>query len=490
MFRNSIQKTALTDDIAERYFEGRITGSPIGNDYSFVATLRALFERRMPEGESLRFVFSSSSRRASEVEEYPVRDLVSNAVYNSGTVVLHSFVRGDPDSNAAYIRAADAYYSAEEGWEKLPKPTEYYARTMQVLVFVNPELKSVLILMDSSDLRKVHFLEAGVLSFFPWYFNPEDGFSAGEKALCESLMKTTPDAYLEALAAIAAVFDFRKKVEKKILSEFESRFDRDKVNRIMSDIQDVDRNINSLEDQISEYLSRRYDYELTLAGLEEKLKSGSGSEFCEYFTSNKSLVLLGSSGDSVDFAARGRLTYWDDDAAARIVENRNSFLYGRGSIPDDDMYLLYRAIFVEKTIGLRWCAAFRIRPGSRLERLEGYAFPADEFGTYMPNTHIDRYGCIGNNESVINAALKVHDYISVAEQAVASALGFNFADSTVGRRFAALVSGGGSDGGYTVNVKAFELPDGTVTDPRGAIEWLKAQREGEDNDEERTETEA
>lgn len=490
MFRQSIQKTPLTDDIAERYFEDRISGSTIGADNSFVATLRALFERRMPEGDKLRFFFSSSSRRASEIESYPVQDLVSSSIYDPGTVVLHSFVRGDPDSNAAYIRAADAYYSEAEGWEKLPKPTEYYARTMQVLVFVNPEIKSVLIFMDSSDLRKIHFLEAGVLSFFPWYFNPEDGFSAGEKALCESLMKTTPDAYLEALSAIAAVLDFRKKVEKKILSEFESRFDKDKVNRIMGEIRDVDRSIDSLEDQISEYLSKRYEYELTLAGLEEKLKSGSGSEFCEYFTSSKSLVLLGSSGDSVDFAARGRLTYWDDDAAARIVENRNSFLYGRGSIPDDDMYLLYRAIFVEKTIGLRWCAAFRIRPGSRLERLEGYAFPADEFGTYMPNTHIDRYGCIGNNESVINAALKTHDYIGVAEQAVASALGFNFADSTVGRRFAALVSDGGSDGGYTVNVKAFELPDGTVTDPRGAIEWLKAQREGEDNDEERTETEA
>lgn len=487
MFRQSIQKTALTDDIAERYFEGRITGSPIGNDYSFVATLRALFERRMPEGESLRFVFSSSSRRASEVEEYPVRDLVSNAVYNSGTVVLHSFVRGDPDSNAAYIRAADAYYSAEEGWEKLPKPTEYYARTMQVLVFVNPEIKSVLIFMDSSDLRKIHFLEAGVLSFFPWYFNPEDGFSAGEKALCESLMKTTPDAYLEALAAIASVLDFRKKVEKKILTEFESRFDREKIDRVMSDIQDADSSIDSLERQIGEWLSKRYEYELTLAGLEEKLRSGSGAEFCEYFTSNKALILLGSSGSAVEFAARGRLTYWDDDAAARIVKNRNSFLYGRGSIPDDDMYLLYRAVFVEKTIGLRVCAAFRIMPGSRLERLERYNFPSDEFGTYMPNTHIDRYGCIGNNESVINAALRAHDYIGVAEQAVASALGFNFADSTVGRRFATLVSSGGDSEDYTVNVKAFELPDGTVTDPKGAIEWLKAQREGTENEAERTE---
>ena len=36
----------------------------------------------------------------------------------------------------------------------------------------------------------------------------------------------------------------------------------------------------------------------------------------------------------------------------------------------------------------------------------------------------------------------------------------------------------------------FELPDGTVTDPKGAIEWLKARQGSGDGDEERTETEA
>ena len=475
MFRNSIGVTALSDSIADGYFRERIYGDNIGSDRSFVVTLRALFERRLPEEEKIVFRWSSSSYR--DVESNPVCDIIDATDTRPGTVRLHSFSRSDADVNAAFMRDAEGYFGGIPEWTKLQKPTEYYARTMRVLVFVNTSIKSAMIFMDSSDIRKIHFLEAGMLSFLPWYFNPADGFSAAEKALCESLMKTTQDDYLAAIEAIANEMDFREAAKKKTLAEFESRFDKDRIESVKREIESLERDMRRYNEQISDILQRRYDLQVSVVGLEEKLASGTGGELAEYFMANKSLSFLGTTDDGgIDFAVKGYAAYWDDDMAKRVVENENSCVYNSENIGKENLRKLYTAVFIDRTIKLRTCAAFRIRPNHSIERPHPYNYPPAEFGTYMPNIHIDRFGCIGTNEGEINDLLAAHDYIGVMEQCIASALAYNFADSAVMGRFSDVINGRGD---YKVNTKAFELPDGTVTDPAGAIKWLnKEESEG------------
>lgn len=481
MFRATVSQTALSDGLANQYFANRIYGDVISGDNSFVATLRGLFERRMPKEDRMIFQYSTSSRAASQLDDWPISSIIDPYSWETGKVRLHAFTRTDSDSNAAYLRAADEYYSAAEGWVKLPKPTEYYARTMGVLVFVKADTKNVMIFMDSSDIRKIHFLEAGVLSFFPWYFNPADGFLPSEKALCESLMKSTPDAYYEAIKAIADEINFRDELKKKVLNDFESSYDREKLERMKRDISEVDDKIERLRNEIADYLESRNDKNLAILGLEFKIANGDGGEFGEYFTSNSHLSLLGAEGNTIEFAAKGYLTYWDDDIFNRVWKNRSSYLYrGRAEFTNGDMERLMKAVFVDRIIKIRVCAAFRLHPGRSLERLRRYPYPKDEFGTYMPNTHLDQHGCIGDNENEISRLLEMHDYIGVAEQAIACAVGFNFGDSVVGREFADIICG--NDSG--TNVKAFELPDGTITDPKGAVKWLNEQESADEEESE------
>ena len=475
MFRNSIGVTPLSDGIAEGYFKNRIYGTSVGADKSFVVTLRALFERRLPEEGKIRFKFTNSTYR--DVESNPVRDIVHEGSVEPDTVWLHAFCRSDPDVNGAFMKDAEKYYGECDGWTKLQKPTEYYARTMRVLVFVNAERKSAVIFIDSSDIRKIHFLEAGMLSFLPWYFNPADGFSATEKALCESLMKTSQDDYLAAVAAIAAEMDFIEAAKKKTLAEFESRFDRERIAEVKNDIERLENTINDYNREISNALQKRYDLQVSVVGLEEKIARGDSGELAEYFMSNKSLSFLGVTEDGgIDFAVKGYAAYWEEDMAKRVIENMSSCLYEYDRLGKENLRKLYTAVFVDRKVKLRMCAAFRIRPRHSIERPHPYNFPASEFGTYMPNIHIDRFGCIGSNEAEINELMRDHDYIGVMEQCIASALAYNFADSAVMGRFAAAVNGAGD---YSPNTNAFELPDGTVTNPEGVIEWLnKEESEG------------
>jgi len=473
MFRQSIGTTPLSDNIASQYFSDRIfdgsrSSSP---DNSFLVTLRALFEKKLGDGERIRFRFSTSSEsntsKVNQISSYVDPDSIE-----CGDVRLHAFRSSNDEVNKAYIEGADKYFSELEGWKKLPRPTEYYAKTMNVRVFVNPEIKSVVIFCDSADLRRIHFLEAGMLSFFPWYFDPAGGISPSEKALCESLVKNTPDEYLAAVSVIAEELGFREKYKAKLLNSFETRFDQEKLRTAESELSDIERRLSDLKDKMSEYLQMRYDKQISVLGLSEKIARGGSGELGEYFSANKSLSMLDADTDSFTFASKGVLSYWDDDIARRMIENNGSVLYNHTSkFSKDQLQKLYTAVFIDRTVKLRVCAAFRLRPSSMVDRPHPYTFPMPEFNTYMPNTHIDLYGCIGTNEEEIYTMIENHDFIGVMEQCIQAALGFNFADSTVSSRFGQVLNE--NYDGYHPNLKAFELPDGTITDPAGVLKWIK-----------------
>ena len=473
MFRQTVGSTPFTDDIANEYFRNKISGGSIGQDTSFLATLRALFSERIPDEDLISFYFEASSHRASSFDDDSFDSVVSLPLWSHGLAMLHAF-SGGADANKRCMDEAEKYFGGLEGWTRLPRPTEYYAKTMRVLVFVNAANKNVAIFVDSTDMRKIHFLEAGVLSFFPWYFDPANGFSAEEKAVCESLMKTSPDAYHAALSAMAKKLGFRESIERRMLNDFESKGDRDRAEKEERDIMNLSSKIEDLEREIAAIIRDRYDRQIMLLGLREKLDSGEGcGELGDYFATNKSVAFTGIRDDSFNFVAKGYLSYWDEELAERVIGKSSSYLYAGCSDNGKDMELLYRAVFLERKIRLRVCAAFRIERRGTAYRYKEYAFPPGEFGTYMPNPHIDRFQCIGDNVSAIEQCISRGDYIGAVEQCAAATLNFNLADPTVMGVFSRMLN---KTGDYTPNINAFELPDGTVTDPKGAIEWLKSQK--------------
>ncbi len=88
----------------------------------------------------------------------------------------------------------------------------------------------------------------------------------------------------------------------------------------------------------------------------------------------------------------------------------------------------------------------------------------------MPNTHIDRYACLGNYNTEINRMLQNGNYIGAIEQCVASCKSLNWADITVMRTFMETMWGNS-----VYSNRCIELPDGRVVNPADAIHWLEEQ---------------
>ena len=134
------------------------------------------------------------------------------------------------------------------------------------------------------------------------------------------------------------------------------------------------------------------------------------------------------------------------------------------------MQKLMREIFVSENprLRIRFCAAYRFDLNGSVSPQTG-DFSDYTFDGYMPNTHIDRFHCMGNYLRTINELLRQRNYIGALEQCIASCKSLNFGDSAVMGEFMKTMWSNGSVS------RCIELPDGRVVKPNEAIRWLEEQ---------------
>lgn len=496
MFKNSIASTPLTTDAANAYFYN-ITGQRYGNDNSFLATLRALVAPRMKEGEFITLKFGRSDYDASTIKSVP-GDRAVDAICSSyrlndsdGNIIIHN-LGCDAESNKVNLQILDSYFTGHYmGYHRLEKVKEFYRKAINVDCYINPEHKNVILFVDKLDNKKLHYLQQSVLAILPWYFGPESGVSELEMELIQALRETTSEKYEACLVRIAEQYDFKSARIRQLLGGFETRFEQMECDRVRREIDEYDRRIRSLNDDIGCMLRDRNESCIRLLGLETKIaNSGEDSEIMEYFLCNNKLYLEEVTDTDMYFCVKDYLVYFDREMAEAAINNPNSFVYQNGRNGEyrgtsaEKMKRLMREIFIEEMPRLRikFCAAYRFNLNGSVGTQSNHSF-GYEFNDAMPNTHIDRFGCLGSYQKTINQLLQKRDYISAIEQCIASCKSLNWGDSPVMGEFMRTMWGNSE---YNYNNRCIELPDGRVVKPAEAIKWLEEQDGGEEDGQEPT----
>ena len=478
MFRTTISSTPFTSDIANDFFHN-IRGESFQSDVSFLATLRALLAPRINDHDSISLRFTSSNYSKDAVRDSSKKAVVGAITSNmpldcNGMFIIHNF-RSDEASNLANIKVVeDAFTEEYGGYFRLDKVTTFFEKSFSVLCFVNPEKKNVILFSENLDIKRIHYLQMAILPTLPWYFKPEDGVSEVEMALIESLKERTSEKYKEHLKNIATNYDFKSAKIRKLLNGFEYRHEQVECEKFHDKIQQIDRIINELNVDIGERLKNRDEYCTRLLGLKIKITQNDGdSEIMEYFLCNNRLYLEEVVNTTIQFCVADYLTYFDKEMAERMLDNKRSYVYVKDdgnmftAIEPTRMEKLLRAIFIDESIRIKFCAAYSLTMNGGISALSRHAFPA-ECGNYMPNPHIDRFECLGNYSTTINKLLHDSNHIGAIEQCVASCKSLNLGDLTVMRCFI--------ENMYASEKKCIELPDGNVVDSHQAIEWLENQK--------------
>lgn len=496
MFKDPVTSSPLVGGQAETVLS-RIYGDGYMSDVSFVSTLRALLGRRLPEDRALHFECKSTyfARRKSsgdsnlDVANKILEDIPCGC---NDTLHLHYFTDTEVADRVHYVNAvAEHFESICHGYKRNPMIHAFFAgatkkskQPMMVECFVNPDINSAILFIDSMSMERYHLLQCATGKILNWwfrechdeelghYYEPWDG--GLEMSLIQLLANknATVDAYVDAVRKIADTYDFRSALIRQKLNGFEVSYLRDAVERERERYNNLNGELGRIQQNFNSKLRERNNCSLQIAGMESKIAEGGDSEIMEFFLHHKNLVLCDAYGSEVVFIVKTQLGWFDPDMAEAAINNRNSCLYTsceRVSRDNEKLKKLWRAIFLDEKLRINFCAKFRLSVNGGVNADSTYgAFDMNEFGEFSPNPHLDYYSCLGDHAREINNRMSGGDYIGAIEQCVASCQSLAFGDSTVMSKFCEIMSG------RTGNNRCIVLPDGRVVRPKEAIEWLDA----------------
>lgn len=469
MFNKIITETALTAPGIENLFN--ITGDSIHGDVSFVSTLRALVCPRMKEDERIYFRYRECRQR-----DFPIYDPFKESDTLHGEIVLYNI--SDYSDATAPIHHVEKRFEEDPHWARLNKVTDFFRKSFYVSCFIDSDNRNVVICAADINIKKIHYLQCAILAFLPWYFDPAEGVSEIEMALIKSLRERTASLYESCINKIAEQHDIRSATIKRLLLGFDNMHEQHQCDLLRNEISRINAEISNLNSRIGVLLSSKGDKEIALLGYETKIvsKSDEDSEIMNYFLCNKKLSVRNVESTRITFVVKDYLEYFDEDMAKSVIDNDTSYVYYCGhergygtSVTESDMCELMRAIFIDQTLKVRFCAAYQIDVQGSVRAISHYSYGIDCM-EYMPNPHIDSYSCLGNYNQIINELLTRHDYIGAIEQCHASCKSLNFADSTVMREFMKSMYHRGNGN------RCIELPNGNIVSPSEAIVWLREER--------------
>lgn len=465
----------FVSDIGNEFF-ARISGNSYNDDHSFVATLRALLFRRMPEDRSLTFCVDRKDYSIDQIKNAD-RDTIFNAIFEHNGREDHFTVinyRGDDECISALFSRLDNEedgYLKYAGGEELKDLSRYVEKYVQLRVYINREIRSSIILVQNMDIRKYHFIQSFIIRCLPWYF-ADAPLNDLERDLVKSFREKYSTDYERLIEVIGKTFDLRDFAIKRMLGSFEKNARRQELTRVKESISDTQRQIGNNQEQYRRLIEQLDNQNIRFTGLQHIIdNAGEGSELIEYFQHNKMLTPVRAENTQLTFIVRCFLEFFDLDIYERY--SCNGGIYNISEIEErrfcdkSNRKRLMDAIFSETPkLRVKICAVYTLDTRGNVGTHSGYSFPS-EFNDCIPNPHLQLHRCLGQYGPRIQECLINGDALTAIEQCIASARSINIAefDITV-RKFLRWI--------FNSKEKIIQLEDGTDVTPIEALEWLEA----------------
>lgn len=479
MFKDRIPQTSFTTEIANEYFKEKIYGYGWQDDMSFLTTLRVLLGNKINEDDYLKINHLSANLRrnpaGSVTNEFMKYDI---APYENTLTIMNYYGTSGTDLDIDSIKNAMIAYPQ---FCELENVEILFKKNFKVTCYINEEKKSAVIHILDLDLKKYHLLQCAILGILPWYAD-KDGISEEDRELLYSLREKTPDKYLNLIEEKAKEYNFKELFIRKKLHGIEAAGERRMLQQLKITIDQVQRDIRSYMERISEKITNLRDYQTRVMGLEIKLNSSDSeeSELMKYFLVNSKLGLSTVYDGELTYTVKDYIRYFDETQAKKYIENKASYFYkycGKqtpvGVLSKEEVQRVMTAIFIDQELKIKACSAYRMDLTRNTVRAVGGFEYSTEFDRCMPNPHIDAYECVGNYLQVFAEAFIEGNYIGVIENTISSAISLNLADAPVMDKFMYYIFGFENSNTPTNREKCIELPNGMSVNIKDAAEWLK-----------------
>ncbi len=464
MFSNAIKQLSLTSEMDDGIFSN-IQADTFENDVSFVSTLRALlFNRISPEEKITADVHFGADRPMNSADVF---NIFAHPSTSTDAITVHTLKGEEKDCDFETLRKS---FGVRIGYEYLEDISRYLSQCgSKMSVYSTQGSKHTIIVADNLTLKGWHYIQSALPRLIPWYFsNPLNDF---EVALLKSLTQKKNDDYARLMQEFSRQNDFRMLVLSKVLNGFGLAYEKNRLNTLKSERDNVSSRFTELQNQIGAIISREKALQIEILGLESALEQGDGTGLADYFICNRSLHMSEVKGDSLKYVVTTALEYFDQNVFEKFLNNHQSYFYQNVKNTDyavEEVKLLLAAIFGDNiSLKVRVCAEFSLSMTGSLKP-EHHSQKVREFNDWLPHPHINDMRCLGSNAVYINELMRSKKYIEAIEQTVAATKNINFTDSIVVEKFISTLLKSGQ--------KFIELPNNEIVTPRQALEWIGREK--------------
>ena len=458
MFKDSIPKptiftsnfrTSVTDGYFEQY---------ASDDSLFMVCVALLYNRVKDFKVNSRFFICPSQASFNDAPWALFNDNKNKNIYSFNWIEGPLDTVDDVMSDGTSLPAVEKFVLAET------------KRNVKVRVY--SEYNTVNICMEKIDTSLYHFMISFLSLYFPIF--KEKPLTKQETDLMRTLSLKTSTNFRNQYNEMVKSSDFARFILKIQLTGFEKKIYKVRVTAAENEVNDKFRTTECLlRDYKKEYekyqeaLIRYEGIKSLMNSVEEK------TELEEYLLNNKNLVNISVNDSKISFIVKTYLfpylaSYWKTmDRAGAIYTNLDW-------ITKEEMRLLLTAIFSEKpTLKLKMCAYFELDYfGSEVTSKRGFNFVEanKELKDYLPNTHLNKHNCFGQNRVDVLQQLQNGDVIGAIECCINVAQRININESYT---FQPMI-----DSLIRFEDKCLETKDGISMTPKEAVEYLKGLQNG------------
>ena len=342
---------------------------------------------------------------------------------------------------------------------------------------VMPNENTVCIFVDQLTNDVWHLL----ISFIPKYFPvlKEIPLTEKEVEFLRSLTIKVPANYNRCLTELTETESFRKYLLAQQLVGFEKKIYQRRLDSAKTDLKSIESQMESIMRQYRELCEKRTDAMFRVDGI-ASLSEGieERTDLQDYLVENKSLSNININNSVINFIVKGYLTPyhfddWDNyQHRGRIFEGWHVYEFD----DPENVKLLLNAIFSENhTLNLKICGYISMDYNGGFvtsQRNYDYVGTNPLLKNYIPNPHLNRHNCLGQNTTDVLELLKAGDVIGAIECCVSfvKRININEVDATFRPFINELLSSA---------AKCIVTPDGQEMTPCEALHYLKGLKNNE-----------
>lgn len=419
-----------------------------GDDFA-LAVARVLLKPRIPEGITV--TISVWDYSPGVVFDYDEKNSIQFFYYK--------------DSDADHIRDEESSFKHTDGWKEfVSEKISLLASQLGVKfsAYKNAERRATVVFTDVNSYSNWHYLSTIIDTL---YLDGPYERTAEEQELFKAFVSGDKNRISNELDNITrGLMDVELAKKKYYLTGYEQSIVDNKRDyleeqrtKLANEINDTTNRLNTLYELYNESM-------VMIAALDNNEAEGK-DELLQYFLENKNVFIHSKRDDGlITYITTGYITLFDSEVVKEYLDNPRSVLYN--SVPNFSPTVIKKlitGIFIDEKVKVRVCSAWSFSAGGVATPSRCFRF-GKQFSNYLPNPHLDNYGCVGSWQQALDEAACKMDYAYMVDVTSAENTNLNFNDTTVIRVFMESI--------MDRDVKVLELPTGEVVNYEDAVKWM------------------